>query len=191
MIGPEGATALLVAGLAAAIPDKLTALEERLDLAAGTLPAPKVVVPRDIPRLGLEDWPALMVVAQEARGFRRVDVDDEGATVYAVTYPVRVYEWARGDNLEQADLARKRLVLAVREVMLEGLVLDADVGYVVDVSLRESYADLVSDEEAGGIGAAFTEAELNLIEALTPRAPAIPVGNVGLDTAPLPPHPAL
>lgn len=193
MIGLEGAAEHLRAGLAARLPAKLTDLEERYELAAGALPHPKRYTAHELPAVGLEDWPTIMVVGTETLpGWRHVDTTDAGAAVYAIRYRLRVFTFVRGDTFETTDLVRKRTVLAVREVLVERLAIDADLGFVDVTTIRESYSDVAPDPEAGAtVAAAYTELELVLAEAADAPPPLGVIAAFDLDTATLPPHPAL
>lgn len=195
MIGLEGAGNLLAARFRVTIPDKLRQLEQRLALVDHALADPAVVVGFTLDRLPVEAWPALEVVGRSVdTPLLRVDVDELGMPVYATRYGFRVFSWSRGDDYEATDLARKRLGLAVLEVLAGQLVLDPDVGYVDALTLGQSYSDVSVDPAGATIAAAWTDAVVVVLETIPPPPGYGPRGVVhtkDVDTAVLPPHPAL
>lgn len=154
MLGPEGAAERVTAWLTARIPARLRLLETRYELEAATLPDPSLVVDHDTGPLGLEDWPAVLVLPQRLEALAYVDNVPAGE-LYRATYSVEVLEWLRADDYETTDELRKRYVLATREALLERKQLEAAPAYgetaagtfAVDPgSIREDYGPVVVDE---------------------------------------------
>ncbi len=171
MIGPEGVAQLLATRLAEAVPARLTDLELRLDLPANSLPRPSLVLPRDTFDLALNDYPALLVIPQEVRSMARSDVGDDGGETFRVRYAVRVYIWARGEHEQDADLCRKRLTLAAREVLLDRSLLGPD-GAIDPTTLIESYSDIAVDEKlAATVAASYLGVDLVFEEDLAGPGP--------------------
>lgn len=193
MEGMEGATRLLADRLRDRLPAKTAALRARYgvtELAAESLPDFVTVDHRERIRLGLEEWPACLVVGQETRRIRR---DDRGptATTFTARYNLRVFVMVRAAVDADADLARKRLTLAVRELLLEQGTLGA-AGTVDETSLTESYSDLARDDTDATVAGAFIAVDVVLEESLTGlTAPVGTVAAATVDTGALPQHPAL
>ena len=176
MIGPEGVAQAVVDRLRELVPDKLIDLEDRLALPEGSLPAPRLIQPRDAVELRLEDYPALLVVPQDAVIGARTDVDDDGSESFVCRYTMRVYVWMRGDHAEATDLARKRMTLAVREVLLTYGFLPGELGTIDHTTLIESYSDIAADPSSNStVAAAYLEASL-VTEETVPAPP--PYGRV-------------
>lgn len=224
MLGPEGAaltiTTLLEEHLDAKAAELGAALEAtaRLPLVERRALELKLLAPFDVLDLPVDAYPAVLVVAQGMTGLRRVDVDDStvnaGQTIYAVTYPVRCWAWARAkdegvtpaERGAGADRARKRLLLAVREVLLDHQVITVTIGRTDDLepddpayrpgitvtakldetSLRESYSDVVADD-VSTVAAAWLEVEVELEEVAASATPAAELEAVNVTVR----HPAL
>lgn len=196
MIGPEGAADLAVAWLTSRLPTRLRILESRYELDANSLPDPAQIAGQERGPLSLEDWPSVFVLPQGTRSQRLTEVR-EATEVYTVRYRLRVLVWVRADSYPTTDQLRKRYVLAVREALLERKQLAAAGAVEVDASvvpdtMREDYSDVMTDEAARTIAGAFIDVDVDIEEYL---APPPPLGVVAtppeVDTAALPPHPAL
>lgn len=208
MIGPEGAAEALTSYLAARLPDKLAAIRARLDVGE-VVPDPAVVEAHDRYRLGVEEYPAVLVVVDTLSSFTVTGRGDDGSEQYVARHPFRAFVWVRAQDDRAADLLRKRYVLAVREVLLErravvdyrrdvnGTILHASSSTaVVDpLTLTEDYGPVAMDEAGGTLAPAFVSLDVLIGEQLDPPPPlgvmntyAI-TGNV--DTVGVPPHPAL
>jgi hypothetical protein len=168
MRGLEEAAGAVASVLTLRLPAALTALEARLDLEPGSVERPQLVSPHDLGRIPLESWPAVLVVGQQLEDLRRLDVDVLG-TVYLVRYRLRVYALARGDDEASTDLARKRLTLAAREVLLGYQALRDAGGSVDERSLRESYSDVEREPDGATVAGAYLE----LVVALEERLDAV------------------
>lgn len=166
MRGPDAAATLLADHLEAKVPDKVHELEERLELAPGTVELPGLYTAEDRPQLAIEEWPAVLVIPREAE-LTVVDVI-EASTVYRVTYRLRVYLFARAQEFADTSRLRHRLMLAVREVLLGKLDL-GDPDAAIDASrYRESYSDVdVDPRDQRSIAGAYAELSLILEETMT------------------------
>lgn len=207
MRGPEDVAASIAGRLEDALPARLTDLEVRLELDAGALPAPAHVYASEVDRLAVaKDFPAILVVAQEAQGVE-VTVDDDldaedldeaaAGPTYVVRYPVRVFVWAAvpdagagtpRDRQLAVDLMRKRYTLAVREALLADLA--AADGITVEHGFRESYSDIDVDSRAKLTLAASYVAVTAAVEETLSKLPAVlhrPAGprTVIVETEPL------
>jgi hypothetical protein len=190
MRGPDSAAKLVAGRLEARVPLKITELETRLGLTPGSIELPRLYASEERPQIELDLWPAIIVVPQGSE-LRAVEILNAGIA-YAVTYRLRVYSFARGQEFAETSTARHRLALAVREVLLERPSL-GDPGARIDPSLyRESYSDVDVDERDGrSIAGAFAEVSLIIeetmasIESIGHPGPLIP------EATGLPPHPAL
>lgn len=224
MLGPEGAALALTTLLEDHIEAKVDELARRLE--AVRLPlaerrdlVPKLVEPFDVLDLPLDSYPALLVIARETLGMVRVDVDDATANAgqarYLTRYAVRTFGWARARQEDPApgrrgastDRARKRLILAVREVYLDHQAVEVALGGTPDLepdddayvaphavtvtiderTLRESYSDVVADDD-GPVAAAYLDLEVTLDELVPVRT--APPARVAVATTILG-HPAL
>lgn len=199
MEGPEGAARRTAEWLEQRLPAQLDTIRTRLGVPPEELPAPALVADADRLRLGIEEWPAVLVEVQELRRLVRVDVVD-GIEVYAGTYPARVYVMVRGHDEVSTDLARKRYALAVRESLLArrqlrpatpyGETAPPPSGILVDpTSVRESYSPPLTDSAGATIAGAYLAVDVVVREELTDAPGLGPVVATQLDTAPLP-HPA-
>lgn len=219
MIGPEGAAELAAAWLELRVPYRLAGIEARLELEGpARLGRPALVLPHDRLRLAVEEWPAILVVAQALRRLGPVEVRPEVGDVYRATYGLRVFAWVRDEDEAATDLRRKRYLLAIREALLERLTMTgaplpsaggiASPAITTDaLSLAESYSDLVVDDAGATIAGAWLDVDVIVEERLdnapvdldgTPAPDPEPVELVDVtvtalprDTAALPPHPAL
>lgn len=224
MIGPEGAAEALRIILADQLPAKVTAVTGRLN--ATRLPridrellTVKTIDTFDVLDLPLDAWPAVLVIAQRLVSLTRVDygetIADAGAPLYRSRYATRTLILARGrtgvDDPGQrgrtADIARKRLLLAAREVYLEQQTVGVTIGATVDVdpsdpayragytvrasidetTLVESYSDTLPAED-DTIAAAYIELDVIIEETIEVDPVAALPAEVNVDvTAPIPP----
>jgi hypothetical protein len=189
VIGLEGACQLVTDRLEAALPGKTAELRTRLGAQPDDLPDVITVIPHELARLELEQWPAVMVVGQNLEQMVRDDVEADGTT-WLCTYRLRVWVWARGNDFGHTDRIRKRLTLAVRELLMQLRRLAAD-GQIDDRSIAESYSDLDVDNAGATIGGSWLEFLLVTRETLGTIPIAGLADDVVLDTGALPQHPAL
>ncbi len=209
MIGPEGAANALAELLTEHLADQAAQVVARLEVhdedatrLERSYYVPQRIEPRQLNDLPIDDWPAFLVVARRLTRLKPVDVSaaaaSASATVYAATYELRVFTYARGLDDATTDLARKRLTLAVRETLLEHLAFTVTVGgaevsgTIDPLSIVEEYSDIGFDEElAATIAASQTDLTATL-EEVTPLAVEAPVAEdpAAVDLAAIP-HPAL
>lgn len=166
MRGPEVATTLVKDALEDRLPAKLVELNARLALAGTEVLGPPALYATEVrAQLDADDFPAIQVVAQDARSLKLVAVED-GSEVYAVTYALRTFLWVRDQEYPEVTRRRDRMALAMREVILEALTLsDAEGGAVVNPeTLRESYAEPANDSVGRSIAASYLELEVTIEE---------------------------
>lgn len=213
MLGPEAVAAALVDLLDEHLPAAAAAVVARVE--AARLPrlqreamAPSLIAPFDVLDLPLDAFPAFLVVVQRLAGLRRLEVgqaaDDAGLARYAATYPVRIFVWVRGqddtaaDELldgQAADLARKRLTLALRETLLGHQITEVtlgastgidegDPGYaagtaviirVDESTIAESYSD-VGEDDISTVAASWLDVTVTVEETLE-LAAALPTAD--------------
>jgi hypothetical protein len=192
MDGMEGAVALIVDRMTPALATKTAELRERYDVNPDTeghlLPDFHTVAAYNRARLGVEEWPALLVSGLNTETMRRSDQPG----IWLCQYRLRGFIWVRGEDGTGVQLAQHRLTLAVRELLMERRTLTED-AMVDDASLRESYSELARDDNQETVAGAYVEFLLWVSETLA-DADKPPLGQVEetqIDTAHLPPHPAL
>lgn len=191
MDGPEAAVALVNTWLAASIPAQLDAIAVDLALGArgpNNLPNPSLIAPRDVGKLTVDQFPALMVIVLDTVAVDRVDADlddllddllDDPVTIpastgvgYRVTYVLRVLNFARGASFEATQANRLRYALALRMALVGRPGLGAaGKAYVDEASWRESYSDLEQRDARRTIGASYAEFRLTVAEDLLTAAP--------------------
>lgn len=191
MIGVEGAVQLVAERIADALPGKIEELRDRLGVDAATLPDPQLIVAQETPELRMEQYPAVMIVAQETRSIGRAEINDDGYESFFIRYAVRAYVWARGQQASDTDLVRKRYTLAVRELLLARNLL-APAAAADPTTMVESYSEIgVDEDQRATIAAAFIGFDLVTEETLQPApdAPDAPLGTVATTVVEI--HPAL
>lgn len=167
-----------------------------------TLIAPALYATEERADLESEEWPAVIVNALTTGRVRWVDLDtattppgevnlDAGATVYAFEYRLRGYVYVRGADYPDTDLARKRLLLGMRELLLVNLDLDpaAPGTAIVDPgSITESLSGLVPDLAGRTTAAGYIELTMRSYEAarITPASTDQAVTAVVTVTGPFP-----
>lgn len=196
MDGIEGAITTVVDRLKAALPAKTVQLRERYGIDPTTqghlLPDVVTVDRYNRAQLALEEWPAVLVAGLNTPSMRRADVGG-GLSKWLVRYDLRAFVWIRADDQVTVELVRGRLTLALRELLLARRTMTGSL-MVDDTTLAESYSELMDDDEnQGTIGAAYIAFSVWVEESLDDEIAGY--GDVAeqprLDTATLPPHPAL
>jgi hypothetical protein len=188
--GLESACQLVAQRLRTALPAKTEEMRGRLSVAdPADLPDVAVVYDHELGHIPLEEWPAVMVVGQTLERMTRDDVKADG-TYWLCTYRIRVYVWARGEGFGHTDRIRKRLTLAVREVLMQLRKVTGN-AQLDDSSMGESYSDLDVDQADATVGGAYLEFLLVVQEVLGTVPTKGVVETPVIDTAFLPPHPAL
>ena len=183
MLGPEGAAERLTAWLTTAIPARLRKLETRYELEPATLPDPALLVDHDTGPLGLEDWPAVLVLPQRLDSLGYVDTVPAGE-LYRATYALELLEWLRAEDYATTDELRRRYVLATREALLERKQAQAAPAYgeqaagtftVDPSSIREDYSPVLTDEARRTLAGVRITVNVVVVELLDGPAP---MGNV-------------
>lgn len=204
MRGAEAARKLVNDALEAQAADKVAELVNRYGLppasppgtpdAPGTLPAVRLFVPGERFAIPAGSWPAIFTTRLSTTKVAVADVDPGGGHVlYRITYRLRVYVYANGQDADDVTDKVDRYTLAVRELLFVNLGLDA--GAVVDpMTITESYSGVEPDVNGRHVGAAYVEFDLALEElADRTRPPGTPADPQAITAAlnVLPPHPAL
>lgn len=204
MRGAEEARKLVAGALEAQMPDKVDELVARYGLAPvappgepdrpGTLPHVRLIVPGERFAIPAGSWPALFVTRLSTPSMSVADVDPgAGRVLYKVTYRLRVYIYANGQDADDVTDKVDRYTLGVRELLLVNVGLDAGAAFD-PLSLTESYSGVEPDVNSRTIGAAYVEGNLALEELADrtrpPGSPADPQVASATVTV-LPPHPAL
>lgn len=167
MLGIDGAASVVGSTLAANLPAKITELETRLNLVAGTIGQPGRIeeYPQPPETLALSDYPAVMVDALETMSLMPLDIVN-GNLSYLGRYSLRTYVWVRDQEFSNVALKVRRYMLGVREVLLNNQGLMTTGARVDDSTFKESYSDVASDDKRA-IAAAFLEFQVTLEELLT------------------------
>lgn len=118
----------------------------------------------------LTKFPTVEVVVRAERVVGR-DMTEYGEQLLAVQYTVRVYATCRGGSYDETDRLRKRLVAAVRELVLG----PKTPGEAVPSALRSSYSEIDRDRNGRTLAAGYVDCVLTVVEyAVTPTAGALP-----------------
>lgn len=192
MDGMEGAINTVVERLTAALPAKTIAMRTRYDINPNTqgdlLPDVNLVASYNQARLGVEEYPAILVAGLETPSMKRSDNPQE----FLVNYLLRAFVWVRGGDATIVELVRFRLTLALRELLMERRTMTGTL-MVDDSTIKESFSELGEDDSQSTVGASYVEfnvwSQETLVDADKP--PYGPVDQVDIDTDTLPPHPAL
>lgn len=130
------------------------------------LPEPAAYLARE-PGAALDRWPLVAVTASRARVRRLEEELHNDATVYDVTYTMRVFFWVREDGLARTLQRRDDLAQAMLQLLLDYQVVDdAQSARVNENTMSVEYSDATS---AGGdrfISGAYLAFDLNVEEKL-------------------------
>lgn len=176
MRGPEQARKLVNGYLAAHMGDKVDELVARYGLPAAP-PAGGDDLPGTLPyvaqfaageRAKLSNWPAMLTTRLNAPTMSSADQGD--AVLYKVSYRLRTYIYARGQDEDDVVDRVDRYTLGAREVLLDNLNLGDDLGAKINPNgWLESYSGVEFDRNAGrSVGAAYIEFTLELEELAGP-----------------------
>jgi hypothetical protein len=181
MLGPEGVARALVGRLHERLPDKLAEIRARLGVTAYELPDVLAdnIHPTEADVLAIGQYPCIAVVEYDTSGRlgnQQTDLD-AGHEEYQYKYRMRIYAFGMADGYVETDLLRKRLILAIREILLQDKVVHNDVagGQYAEVdsnTLRESFSDVGSVEESQLLAGGYIEVEIASQERLAWRIPA-------------------
>lgn len=197
MRGPEYAAAQVADYLIGRVPVKLTQLAERLGV--DVLWAPNLIVGHDVPTLGLEQWPAVLILPQRTTGMTLLAAAEGGGQAWRVTYQLEALAWVRGEDTVAVEALKHRYALAVRECLLEHTMLPGGDLSIDPASLVESYSPTDSDPNGGVVAGASCGFTVTVDENLADPVPghgqtqAVNVYSEALvlDTDAVPQHPAL
>ncbi|WP_288797848.1 hypothetical protein [uncultured Arsenicicoccus sp.] len=213
MRGIHAAATRAAEWLAAEVPTALDRIRISEALDPADLPSPEHVWGHDINQLGIDDWPAVLVVPGQQRGMQYLDALDDGGELYAVTYSLIIYGWVRAEDYEATARIRDRYGLAIREALLTRKQMSAARAWddptprtadawVKPETIREDYGPPTSDGRRT-IAGVEVRLDITVIEQLSGPTvlgdAAAPVTktvtpeptSTGGDTRTLPPHPAL
>lgn len=173
MLGPEGVAKALVYRLHERMPAKLAEMRTRLGVDAYELPDLRTMSPTEIDIRAVNDFPAVAVVEFDTTGRlgnQQIDMD-AGYEEYVYRYRMRVFVWSMADGHIEVDLQRKRLILAIREILLQGKIIhdDPTAGQYAEIdmnTLKESFSDVGSLTEEQLLGGAYIEVEVPTQERL-------------------------
>ncbi|ASX98686.1 hypothetical protein SEA_COLUCCI_15 [Arthrobacter phage Colucci] len=171
MLGPEGVARALVYRLQERFPGKLAELRARLAIDAAELPELAALYAHEVDLRAVNEYPFLSVVELDTSGQlgnRQVDTDTD-YDEYSYRYRMRVFVWSMASAHIETDLLRKRLALAVREVLLNDKILYDLNGQYAEVdpkTLKESFSGVSDIKDSQFLGAAYLEFEIVTQETL-------------------------
>lgn len=223
MRGVEYAKTVTAAALRTRLPGKVDELHVRLGVEAAN-PRQNIAAPAGaaVPPAGgwvltdehvvtgephktfADRWPQVFVAGRDT-----VRTVEEAPGRFTVTYSLRVWVLADGQEHAETDARRDRLMLAVREALLDRQLIaldelqpgieaeDIDGAAAVRPGIVESFADVALEDDARTVAAGYLDVQLDVHEELAdagaPFAGAEPA--IGTVMPPggtaLPPHPAL
>ena len=170
MYGHEMVSRDLTRRLKARLPERLNSIRLQRQATLLALPDPHKVLPYFLPDIDIDGYPTVCVTeldtpngitgAQEIRRGTRFDS-------YVYRYPFRIWVYLRSVDYGITELMLKRYLLAVREVILEDLVLtDNDEAYVVfePDTLSENFDSPMEDERRQVLGVGFIGVVLESVE---------------------------
>jgi hypothetical protein len=189
MLGPEGVVELIRSYLATGMPAKIAELRARLAVTDTDLRAPATFVGSTYGRLEYAQFPAVEVQIQSVG--RPTFLDQGGGQVtWRFPYTVRVYTEERGNGFDQVELRRKRLYLAVMELLTAHVPLSTSPPAWIDASsLTGSFyglGTLTSATDNRSIAATYVEFTV-IVEEMTETAPPLGVADTVIATV----HPAV
>jgi hypothetical protein len=178
MIGIEGAIDLIVARLSTEMPAKVAEVAARYtDAATVNLRAPNLYASSLYERLELAQYPAVEVAPRDDGLPYQLD-QTQGLLALRVAYSVRVYLTERGNGYPQVDARRKRLTLAVREVLFSTSALQASPQAWIDArTVRSSYFGVgtIDEKDMRSIAATYTDLDV-IVQEMTEAYPTTQIG---------------
>ena len=191
MLGIEGAINLVVARLQSEMPAKVAEVAGRYsDADSINLRQPNLYAPSLYERLELAQYPAIEVAPRDDAAPVRLD-QAQGVTKYWIAYSMRVYLTERGSSYTQVDARRKRLTLAIREVLFSTPLLQTGPpqAWIDRKTVRTSYFGVgtIDDKDARSIAATYTDLDV-IVEEMTEPSPSTQLGTA--DTVFSSVHPA-
>jgi hypothetical protein len=175
MLGTEGAVALVVARLQTEMPAKVTEVAGRYhDTAAVNVRPPKLYAESMYERLELAQYPAVEVASRDD-GIPDFNSQAQGVENYWIAYSLRVYVTERGQTYQQVEARRRRLTLAVREVLFSTPELQAGPPrvWINPRSIRSSYFGIgtINESDSRSIAATYTDLDVIVEEMTEPYMP--------------------
>lgn len=163
MLGPEGACQSLAAALSAALPNKMAELITRYQVTAANeldgLTDP-IVLSSEPPNTG-QPWaafPVVFVLELNTAPMIPTEQDDNG-TWYNVPYKLALTGYGRGYGFDDARRNTRRLILALRELVLAYPQIQVDaVGQTITLdrgSLVEQYGNIATEQQDSIMGASI------------------------------------
>lgn len=204
-MGAEETVEAVRARLEAAVPGRLDALEAAngWEAALGWHPntdppvklRPRLYAGEDRPELSLDEFPAVLVVGQEAPTLI-AEPPEDGELVWRATYRLRIFTFVRGQEFAQTSAYRYRLIRAVREVLAASPRLTETIAVAAQGSpWRESYSETsgVDPDDGRSVAGAYLELPVRAEERLAVTALGTASSTVvtGEATGPGAEHPAL
>lgn len=168
----EGVCELVAATLESRLPAKVDQLRARYNAADGDdLPYVNLVSRSQRARLERADYPAVEVIGRDVR--RPQVMDTDGRVTYWLGYTVRVFISVRGTSFENTDLRRKRLTLALVELLISNpLLQETPTARVDTTSVWQSFSGVATaDADSRSVAAAFVEAVVMVEEMSDPVTP--------------------
>ena len=172
MYGHEGAARALTDRFTARLPAWLSTIRDERGLTANQLADPHQIRPYFQPDYTFDRYPAISITELDTpsglAGSRGLTQDKE-FTTYTYRYPFRVWVYVRGTTYGDVELQLKRYLTAMRQTILEDLILTDE-----DNTVARFEPDTVSenffppDEDARVVlGAGFVGVVLQAEEVLT------------------------
>lgn len=179
MQGPEGAVELLRSYLAANVPAKIVELRTRLAVTGEDLRTPQLYSASIRERLEVKDYPSIEVQFQ-AMGNPVYLANGNTQLTWQIPYKVRVYSAERGNTYDQVEERRKRIFLAVIEVIGFNVKLASTPNVWVDFkSLTGSFfgaSQLADARDNRSIAASYLEMNV-IVEEMTEPAATLGTAN--------------
>ena len=183
MSGPEAAAETLAAYLRAVFPLHLAAMRAAETLTPTDVPDPKLVSSADLPELGIEHWPALVVVPERLLDLAVADYAPDMRPRTEARYQMAVEGYVRAQGFEATGRLTRRYATALRSALLTSRTArPAGVAWGpesprIDVrSIREEYSPTVEISRGRTIGSFRTVFDLTQAE----MPYILPVGASGL-----------
>lgn len=191
MLGIEGAIDLVVGRLQTQMAAKVAEVIGRYnDQATVNLRVPNLYSTSLYERLELAQYPAVEVAPRDDSAPYYED-QNRGIYTLRIAYSLRVYLTERGVGYPQVDARRKRLTLAIREVLFSNPLLQAGPPQAwIDLkTVRSSYFGVgtIDEKDLRSIAATYTDLDV-IVQEMTETSPSTTLGTA--DTVFATVHPA-
>lgn len=172
MQGPDAAKGFVTEYLKADLPLRLQMYRNAWNVDDEHLALPKAFLGYE--PVAIDTWPSVHTITTQTKSFVRVDYELDGDPIYRVTYAMRTYVWARGDNSEECTLRRDRLTTAVRSALLDyPCLVHADAQNrevrVDEGTMREEFSDLTPLKGERMMAGSYISYDLSLHEVVSRR----------------------